>query len=290
MLLRPGGGVNTLDFSGLPSDDPVTVTPAIIPPMPTGDILVGDTLGVGRRLEIEGAFNVRDIGGYTTETGRRTRARMFLRADDLSRLSPSAQQALIDYGVRTVIDLRKTGEVEGCPDVFSGSSDIVYRHINMIGDSDDSGIRRSGGIVERIQRSYTSWLDLRQPQIRDILAVMAEPEAQPVLYHCAGGKDRTGVISALLLGLAKVPDDTIAEDYALTGRYIWDRFLAYPEESDVPTRFADWEEYQHEACPHGVMLKVLEHIRDRYGGVDVYCRTVGLAGDQIASLYNAVVE
>ena len=69
-----------------------------------------ETLDPKRRLEIEGAYNVRDLGGYCTGNGCRTRWQRFLRADSLHQLSPSAQTALLDYGVRTVIDLRRTSK------------------------------------------------------------------------------------------------------------------------------------------------------------------------------------
>ena len=77
----------------------------------------------------------------------------------------------------------------------------------------------------QLARLYRSWLDVRQPQIGRILATLAEPDARPAIYHCAGGKDRTGVISALLLGIAGVPDEVIAEDYALSARYLMDRYF-----------------------------------------------------------------
>ena len=247
---------------------------------------MADNLGAGKRLEIEGAYNVRDIGGYPTEDGRLTRPRTFLRADDLSRLPPSAQETLVDYGVRTVIDLRRSNEVEGWPDVFARSSDVTYHHINMVGDSVEAEAQES---EEPLEQGYSRWLDLRQTQIRDILALLADPAARPALYHCAAGKDRTGVISALLLGLGGVAADTIAEDYALTGRYLWDRYLAF-DPSAVLGRFENWEQFQRKTCSPGVMLKVLGHLDDRYGGVEAYCRSTGLTDDQIDSLRNAIVE
>ena len=245
---------------------------------------MADNLGAGRRLEIEGAYNVRDIGGYPTEDGRLTRPRTFLRADDLSRLPPSAQETLVDYGVRTVIDLRRSNEVEGWPDVFARSSHVTYHHINMVGDSVEAQESE-----EPLEQGYTRWLDQRQTQIRDILALLADPAARPALYHCAAGKDRTGVISALLLSLGGVSADTIAEDYALTGRYLWDRYLAF-DPSAVVGRFENWEQFQRETCPRSVMLKVLEHLDEGYGGVEAYCRTTGLTDNQITGLRSALTD
>ena len=77
-----------------------------------------------RRLELPGVYNMRDIGGYATADGRLTRWRTLVRSDTLHRLSPASQKTLIDYGIRTVVDLRTTRETLVEPNVFSGSSKV----------------------------------------------------------------------------------------------------------------------------------------------------------------------
>ena len=83
-----------------------------------------DSLDARWHLHIEGAYNVRDLGGYATSDGRRTRWGVFLRADSLHRLPLRSQAALIDYGIRTVIDLRRSREIQSDPNVFFASSDV----------------------------------------------------------------------------------------------------------------------------------------------------------------------
>ncbi|MCH6573488.1 MAG: tyrosine-protein phosphatase, partial [Proteobacteria bacterium] len=172
-----------------------------------------------------------------------------------------SRAALIDYGIRTVIDLRRTHEVEEAPNVFAGSSQVTYHHQNMIGDEPLAGTADSvetGEAAERIPAIYGSWLDLCQPEIRRTLATLAEPGARPAMYHCAGGKDRTGIISALLLGIAGVPEDIIAEDYALSAQYLLNRYFANRPESN-PGNYT-MEDFQREYCPPDTMLTVLEHL------------------------------
>ena len=239
-----------------------------------------------RHLGLDGAYNIRDIGGYPTADGRHTRWGTFLRADSLHRLPPASQAALIDYGIRTVVDLRQRDALEEAPDVFADSSKVAYFHHDMIGDDEPSEPAQPVGSLDpadRIARFYGGWLDRRQPQIRDALMTLAAPEARPALYHCAGGKDRTGVISALLLGLARVSAGTIAEDYALTARYVVGRFADAPPEHT-------WQEYQKEFCPPDAMLRVVQHLEERYGGVRRYVRAIGLSQEQVDSLQNALVE
>lgn len=248
-----------------------------------------ETLDRKRRLEIQGAHNVRDLGGYRTRDGGRTRWGRFLRADTLHLLTPGAQTLLLDYGVGTVIDLRQTNETQAWPDVFARSPLVQYHHLNMIGDEEAEN-EPLPGEAERsrqVAHVYCGWLDKCQVAVGNILGTLANGGDQATLYHCAAGKDRTGVISALLLRLAGVSEQTIAADYGLTARYLVEPFLTSPEA--VP-EIRTWADYQRAHCPPEAMLLVLDHLERNYGGVEGYLRTVGLSGDQIGLLRHALVE
>ncbi len=129
-----------------------------------------------RWLPVEGAYNVRDLGGYRTEDGRMTRWRTFLRADDLYKLTDADQNLLTDYGVRTVIDLRGSDELAQLPNVLAKNPNVTYLHQNMDGDDP---LRRDGepdaeilSVPERIRLSYSRRLRLRQDAIREILSAL----------------------------------------------------------------------------------------------------------------------
>ena len=244
----------------------------------------------GRHLEVEGTYNVRDLGGYGTSDGRRTRWQTLVRADSLHRVPPAYQAALIDYGIRTVIDLRTTAETLAEPNVFSASPNVSYLHHDMAGDTEPyDGWEDLEGLA-RIVAIYTNRLDRRLGQIGETLAAIAAPGALPAIYHCAGGQDRTGLITALLLGIAGVPEETIAEDYALTAHYYINLFLGKDAPPDVDPADYTWQAYQQRSCPPEAMLSTLEHLGDRYGGVEGYVRTAGLDSAQIEGLRNAMVE
>ena len=252
---------------------------------------MADSLQPTRHLDLEGTYNVRDLGGYRTADGRTTRWGTFLRADSLHRLPAESQAALVDYGIRTAVDLRGSSEVEERPDVFSGSSDVAYYHRNLLGDEllaeVDNTNEETG---EGIARSYIEWLDLLQSRFREVLVTLAEPQARPALFHCAGGKDRTGTVSALLLGIAGVPPETIAEDYGLSAPFLWQRYLDSDPPPEESPRMFTWQDYQARYCPPEAMLKVLQHLEVQYGGVDGYVRSIGLTEDQIDSIRKALVE
>ena len=253
----------------------------------------GSAVNPMRHLDLKGSYNIRDLGGYRTTDGRTTRWRTLLRSGTMHGLPVESQEALIDYGVRTVIDLRTTAETRDFPNVFSDSSKVAFRHQNMIGDAPLEGaenVVEGGEVADRILASYSAWLDQRQPRIGETLATLAEPTALPAIYHCAGGKDRTGTISALLLGIAGVPPETIAQDYALTARYLIDRYFDEQAAPGVTPATYTWKDYQSEFCPPEAMLKVLGHLDDHYGGIEGYVRAVGLSDHQIESLRHALVE
>lgn len=237
-----------------------------------------ETTDPRRRLELEGARNVRDLGGYSTHDGGVTRWRRILRADSLHALSPAAQESLLGIGVRTVVDLRRNGEIEAEPNVFAASSEVDYHHLNMLGDGHLDIERPPEGTPtpQHMAHFYCGYLDTRQPAVSRILSTMAAAGNQAVLFHCAAGKDRTGVLAGLILRLAGVPVQTIAADYGLSAH-----FLAEPEEP--------WEEYKRTKCPPETMVLVFEHVERAYGGVEEYLRKIGVAEDHIIVLRERLV-
>ena len=242
-----------------------------------------------RHLDLEGAYNVRELGGYRTSSGRTTRWKTFLRADSPHRLTGESQSALLDYGVRTVIDLRRDVELEERPNVFAGSPGVAYHQQDIAGEKPMWELAGDPAPEDRTDRrawGYAMTLDHRRTPIRETLATLSEPGARPALFHCAGGTDRTGIIAALVLGIAGVPSETIVEDYTLSARYLTEMYFA---EWESPEEGFTWETYQARYCPPEVMQKTLQHLDEKYGGTEGYMRAIGLTTGQIDSLRNALV-
>ena len=242
-----------------------------------------------RSLQIDGAYNVRDLGGYETVDGRRTRWRTFIRSDSLHRLTPASQVKLVGYGVHTVIDLRTSAEINGQPNVFAGSTQVSYRHIIMVGDS-FAGPSAGHELPMRVVNQYRLTLDQRLAQIGEIMALLAAPVSGAVLFHCAGGQDRTGLIAALLLGVAGVPPETIAEDYTLTAQYAVDLYLGKDAPPDVAPADYTVEAYRRRNCPPEAMMLTLEHLERRYGGVEGYLRASGVSDGELTSLRASLLK
>lgn len=238
-----------------------------------------------RRLMLQGAVNVRDIGGYPTQGGQLTRAGVFLRADNLDRLTDADQQMLLDYGVRRIIDLRSLPELQNFPDVFAQSPHVIYQHLPLLEDKPQMAF------VEAMPSHYEVYvhlLDQCQPQIRAVLETLATADAACTLYHCTGGKDRTGVISALLLGLAGVDAVTIAQDYALTGDYLAPRVAQWRQRAVDAGE--DMERFDRLMLTNpDVMRRTLVYLHEHYGSIPDYVKAIGLTDSAIDQLRNRFV-
>ncbi len=245
------------------------------------------------RLILDGVYNLRDAGGHPTRDGHTVRKKTLLRSDSLHRLTPSGQQALIDYGLRTIIDLRMRSESAKARNVFAQSEAVDYLHIPLFDDwdalySDDTSLG-GGASFPGMIRYYQLMVDHCQERIRTIIGAIANPGALPVLLHCAAGKDRTGLIVALLLGLANVPAEIIADDYAQSHGYltpILDKYRANARRAGYDMEI--YEQYL-QSSPE-LMLKTLDYISATYGGVPEYLRVIGLSELQLTALRTHLIE
>lgn len=179
-----------------------------------------------RHLDWPGTFNVRDLGGLPIGAGRRTAWGAVVRADSLSRLSEAGWQALLDYGIRTVVDLRS--EEERGEDAATRPGEIVTVHVPL----DDSNRDRSfwkplDETPEFGTPLYYRAHLMRKPRLA-ATAIASIARAQPggVVFHCVGGRDRTGQIAMLLLALAGVPPEEIGADYELSRERLAGLFAA----------------------------------------------------------------
>lgn len=251
-----------------------------------------------RWIHVDGAYNVRDLGGYPTAGGRTTRWRAFVRADCLDKLTTSAVHSLIEYGIGAVVDLRRTRETIDRPSAFANAKNVAYRHVNVIGDTELPGYGGSetdeGPTPEWISGTYRVLIDDRQEAIAAALTTLgaSASSGQTVMFNCAAGTDRTGIIAALLLGIAGVSPDTIAQDYALSDKGLRQRFLAegIPDGYHRLTQDDLARDREPDVlAPERAMALTISHLNDEYGGIESYVRHIGLGAEQIARLKTALL-
>jgi len=241
---------------------------------------------VARRLNLEGAFNVRDLGGYDAANGQ-TRWRVLLRGDSLHRLTGEDQQFVRSYGVRTVIDLRHENELKTDPNVFSQSEDMLYYHIPIIrGEMPGSG---SATMPRDLGTVYRYFVDNCQDGLRETIVTIADAPQGGVLFHCAAGKDRTGVISMLLLGIAGVSPEIIATDYALTSEAMEKMapYLMQDTPADEEQRAARLAMMTSNAPD---MYNLIQYIDTQYGSIPAYLTKIGVSEDTIEHIRSRFVE
>lgn len=243
---------------------------------------------VERRLPWDGSVNIRDLGGYPITGGGHTRWNSLVRADNLTNLTPAGRDALLAYGVKTIVDLRYPAELTVHPNPFANGrlDEPTYHHISLLGettlDEEDNLFASSR------HEWHVRLFDKRAENIAEVMRAIAHAQQGGVLFHCFAGKDRTGVVAALLLDLAGVSHDLIAEDYNLSETYLHSRnaeWLASIADPDERARLAPLS-----ACPTDVMLYALDHLSTRYGGTAGYVRAIGLNEGEIATLRTRIVD
>ena len=238
-----------------------------------------------RHLEWEGCLNARDLGGLPTMHGGETRWQSIIRADYPGTLTPAGVAAMVDYGVRTLIDIRSPqeaaaesyewAEANGCRRLHL-PIEKYYPHVGIL-------IRQATSLVE----TYCIMVDAYPGCVAAILAAVADAPPGGVLVHCWSGKDRTGTIVALLLAVADVPANVIAADYALSQERLWPEYEEWVRQGPHDKPETLWTRPIAEPA---AMHTFLEHMDTHYGGVHAYLIQAGLSADQIQQLRRRLVS
>ena len=236
-----------------------------------------------RTLALPGAHNLRDLGGYAAEGGRITRWRRVLRADSPHGLAPEGLARLKAEGLRTVIDLRTADEAAAQPNPFAADPAVAYRALPLVPDLAPAALfaeaARGGDVLGAF---YARALEEHRAAMRDVLSAVASAPDGAVMVHCTVGKDRTGLVAALVLAVAGVAQETIVADYALTEAMI--AALAAGLIDQARRHGADPAAMARlMAAPAGTMRATLAGLAARHGSVTGYLDRIGLPpGDRSA--------
>jgi protein-tyrosine phosphatase len=232
-----------------------------------------------RQVPLTGARNFRDLGGYATPGGETAWGRIY-RADALTLLSSDDITELLNRGLTTVVDLRFEREVREHPNVFDGHASVQYHH-NPVVMEDPA----SSGIAERLRT-----IDFRVHNVAMIkesaqtfaylFHLLGQPEAYPLVFHCAGGRDRTGVAAALVLTAAGVSRDEVLYDYLLSNGYLVELMARMSDrlrEQGVDPEPIMANLHLREAY----LLPMLDTIDDEFGGIEGYLRSIGVTQAEV---------
>ena len=218
-------------------------------------------------LELEGSFNVRDIGGYPAGEGKTTLHRRFIRAGSLAELTERGKTALLEMGVRCVIDLRSAREVAENPDAVMDDRRFSWFHLPML-DYIHSGLAYGlpDDFPASLEEMYIGLLENSKESFRQLFEIFGASGQEGFLFHCTAGKDRTGVAAMLLLSLAGVGKDMIVEDYTQSEGQLKPIMASF---SAVIPDYLCRSQAQ-------TMRRVIEYLEGSYGSVRGYLDHIGV--------------
>ncbi|NLW89231.1 MAG: tyrosine-protein phosphatase [Clostridiaceae bacterium] len=232
------------------------------------------------RLMIPSLYNARDMGGMPTVSGRMTAYKRFIRSDSPSFLDEKGMEELIAYSVRTVIDLRSDQEIRREGNPFLNRSDILFRNIPLLAaDPDDMNDPTMSYLVRNsLGHLYIMMLEHSQTAIRNVFQTVVVAPEGAIVFHCMHGKDRTGLIAALLYLLAGVSRENIIRNYEKSYDYI--RPLVDPMLENMPPN----THHMYRSDGNNMRL-LLDHIDKKYEGhAEIYMEEIGLAGEEIEKI------
>jgi protein-tyrosine phosphatase len=230
-------------------------------------------------LNIQGAQNVRDVGGYPLTNGKTLQKRKFIRAGSLANLTPQGVASLRGLGVDCVVDLRSRRECELMPSRLPEDFAIARYHLPMLDHIQSDVSEGRFQFPSSMSAMYCGLLDGDQHTFREIFSIFADPRHNAVLYHCTAGKDRTGVTTMLLLGLCGLDDDSIIEDYSWSDQLI-------QQELDPPIGIPD---HVLRSAPE-YMRDTLAHLHKVYGSQRGYLEKIGITAAQMQIIVEKMIN
>lgn len=234
-----------------------------------------------RRLDFEGVQNFRDLGGYRSRFGGSTRWGVLYRSDRLDKMSAADLVRFGELGIKRVFDLRNDDERATAPDP------VPNVHVSIMSNVEDrganlmpiDGLSQPQEAEAALRSLYDGILAYAGPDIGLILRSFADDDGLPALFHCTAGKDRTGVIAALLLELLGVGRDDILNDFELTNRY-----RSVDHQTDTVDHLTDQGMAPEAAAamldaPRWAMAGMLDDLDRNFGGIDHYIGQRALLDD-----------
>jgi protein-tyrosine phosphatase len=246
----------------------------------------------GRLVELDGPANFRDLGGYVGRGGRTVHLGRVFRADSLSAMSDrDVQHCVHVLRLHTIVDLRTGGEVDRFSHGPLEHEGVTFHHEPIIDETrvpaDARG--REAAAALSLDEIYRMMLERFGDRFATVLRIVADPANHPIVFHCAAGKDRTGLTAALTLGLLGVDDATIVADYAATAERMPDLIARNRARAEAGGDALAEVSQQHYEARAEAMEEVLRWIAAEHGTIEGYVTAQGLEPEAITSLRSALL-
>jgi protein-tyrosine phosphatase len=245
-----------------------------------------------RHLRFKSVINFRDLGGYQTRSGRTVAWRRVFRSGEFSRITREDYQRLKEeIKLATIIDLRSDFEVKRQGPGLLAEAGVKYHNVPFIpdGSSLEADVRR----FRTFNNMGQFYLDIIRDKgygkrINEAMEIIAGAENHPLVFHCAIGKDRTGILAAMLLSLVGVPDEDIIEDYTLSGPYMEELLKQINSDPKTAANVPQVPDYFWTATPESMEL-LLTTLRKEYGSIPDYLESMGSTDSLIERLEKALL-
>lgn len=248
-----------------------------------------------RRLPLSGLCNARDLGGFFTLDGKLTKYHRFIRSEVPSSVTTEDIDFLIDYGITLSIDLRGEIEHEKLPNLIQQSGKFRSLKFSIF----NTQVAKGAGIKQNEPfknwgTMYVAMCNDSKPWVRDVITAISENDGG-VIYNCTTGKDRTGIITAMLLGIARVPNDDIIADYCVSEVYLRQKYIdLFNKRPPMGPNFGNGAESSLDdpffSTSHVNMRTLLESLENEYGGIIPYLKDAGLTEDVISAVRSKLID
>ena len=245
-----------------------------------------------RLIGLDAVHNFRDLGGYPTTGGRTTKWRTLFRSDGLYRLRGADDMSrVMQLGLKSVIDLRTEREQREQGIFPTDDIEVTFHHLSIVDVTwSDTETPEFDDEVEFLVWGYRDMLEIGSSRFADAMHVLAQADSLPAVFHCAAGKDRTGVLAALMLSSLGVDDAHICADYGLT-QDAMRRSIAWSKvhRPELAERYASIPKAYLAADPRAMQI-ILAELVQRHGSVRNYVREIGVADNTIDALSTLLLE
>ncbi len=227
-----------------------------------------------RLLQLENVSNIRDLGGYETQEGNFTKANKYIRSSVLSKLNNADYKYIVDYGVKIILDLRTDFEKHHAPNCLKNDSYFQYYEIDLFKDLGEA--KSMDDKYHDMGDFYIALLEQMKEQIYKVFHLFLVHPYECILFHCTSGKDRTGLISALLLDLAGCYEYDIVKDYSESfenNQTMYEELIKIIPKEDLLSQPL-------------YMMKLLNHLYENYGSAQNYLLEIGFTSEEVEELKN----
>lgn len=230
-----------------------------------------------RLIKLDSITNTRDLGGYETQDSHYTRTKKYIRAASPANLTSVDCQTLVDYGVRCVVDLRSDYELTHQPSALKEVEEIDYCPISLMQDQNVTVIPENIKNYQDLSGFYIYLIEANKERFKEVFKTFLKYPYDTVLFNCSAGKDRTGVIAALLLDLAGCYEYDIVKDYS----------ESYENNLPMLSKLEEMVTKENQAflgSNPNYMIKFIGYLVEHYGSAKNYLFECGLKEEEIKEI------